>query len=165
MKSEKTLEILKTAILLERKGKAFYTHVASQASDPDVKEFFQSMADEEDEHIKYLTDQYKSFTENDNFSKIDYKHEDHADEEILTEKVKAKIKGASFESAAISSAIDMENRAVKIYSERAETAESKEERDFYKWLAEWERGHNKILHEIDKALQDKVWNDNSFWPF
>jgi rubrerythrin len=165
MKNEKTLEILKTAILLERKGKAFYSHVASQAKDEDVKEFFQMMADEEDEHVKFLVDQYESFTKNESFTKIEYKHEDHTDDDILTDKVKTKIENASFESAAISSAIDMENRAVKIYSERSESAESQEEKDFYKWLADWERGHNKVLHEIDKALQDRVWNDNSFWPF
>ncbi|MBN2669886.1 MAG: ferritin family protein [Bacteroidales bacterium] len=165
MKSEKTIEILKTAILLERKGKAFYSHVASQANDSDVKEFFQMMADEEDEHVKFLTEQYENFTKNESFSKVEFKHEDHADDDILTQKVKQKIESASFESAAISSAIDMENRAIKVYSDRAETAETKEERDFYNWLANWERGHNKLLHEIDKALQDKVWNDNSFWPF
>lgn len=165
MKKEKTIEILKTAILLERKGKAFYSHVATQAKDEDVKEFFQMMADEEDEHISFLTDQYQNFVKNDTFTKVDFKHEDATDEEILTEKVKTKIENASFESAAISSAIDMENRAIKVYSERAESAEDQEEKDFYTFLANWERGHNKILHEIDKALQDRVWNDNNFWPF
>ncbi len=165
MKSEKTLDILKTAILLERKGKAFYTHVAKQATDPDVKEFFQIMADEEDEHIEFLTKQYESFTKNESFTKIDFKHTDHTDDDILTQKVKTKIQDASFEAAAISSAIDMENRAVKVYSERAETAETEEEREFYKWLADWESGHNKILHEIEKSLRERVWNDNSFWPF
>lgn len=165
MKNEKTIEILKTAILLERKGKAFYSHVATQAKDEDVKEFFQLMADEEDEHINFLTDQYQNFVKNDSFTKVEFKHEDTTDEDILTEKVKTKIENASFESAAISSAIDMENRAVKVYSERAESAEDQEEKDFYNFLANWERGHNKVLHEIDKALQDRVWNDNSFWPF
>lgn len=165
MNTEKTLEILKTAILLERKGKAFYSHVASQAKDEDVKEFFQMMADEEDEHVDFLVKQYESFTKNKSFTKIDFKHEDHTDDDILTDKVKTKIENASFESAAISSAIDMENRAIKIYSDRADSAEDQEEKDFYKFLADWERGHNKVLHEIDKALQDRVWNDNQFWPF
>lgn len=165
MKNEKTLEILKTAILLERKGKAFYAHVANQAKDEDVKEFFQMMAEEEDEHVKFLVEQYENFTKNESFSKMEFKHEDHADDEILTDKVKMKIENASFESAAISSAIDMENRAVKIYSERAESATDTEEKEFYKFLANWELGHNKVLHEIDKALQDRVWNDNNFWPF
>lgn len=165
MENTKTLDILKTAILLERKGKAFYSHVASQAKDPDVKEFFQDMANEEDEHINFLINQYESYTQNKAFEKIDFKHDEHTDDDILTEKVKAKIENASFESAAISSAIDMENRAIKVYSDQAESAEDNEEKAFYKFLADWERGHNKVLHEIDKALQDRVWNDNQFWPF
>jgi rubrerythrin len=40
MDESKSMEILKTAILLERKGKAFYSSVADKADDPDVKQFF-----------------------------------------------------------------------------------------------------------------------------
>ncbi len=166
MQEERALEILKMAILLEKKGKAFYSHVAKQAEDEAVKEFFQSMAEEEDEHIKVLQEQFKSFTENKKFVKMDYKPEEEStDEAILTEKVKQRIQDASFEAAAISSAIDMENRAVKIYTERAQTADTQEEKDFYQWLADWESGHGKLLHEIDKSLRERVWNDNNFWPF
>ncbi len=166
MQNEKALEILKTAILLERKGKAFYSHVAAQAKDEAVKEFFQIMAEEEDEHIKVLQEQFKSYTQDKKFAKMKFKpEEDSTDEAILTQQVKKRIQSASFEAAAISSAIDMEHRAVKVYSERAESAETEEEREFYKWLAEWESGHSKLLHEIDKELRERVWSDNNFWPF
>ena len=37
MNESKAIEILKTALLLEKRGKAFYTKVANQAADPDVK--------------------------------------------------------------------------------------------------------------------------------
>ena len=59
----------------------------------------------------------------------------------------------------------MEERAVKLYAERAETAEDVEEKRMYQWLAEWERGHLNMLLEMDRELTKKIWNDNQFWPF
>lgn len=166
MENTKTLEILKTAILLERRGKAFYSQVAKQAEDADVKQFFEIMAEEEDEHISVLTEQFESFTKTKAFKKLDVNtDEDTTTEEILSDKVKSKISSASYEAAAIASAIDMENRAIAVYSERAEKAEDPEEKQFYGWLAEWEKGHHRLLHKIDNELKEKVWNDNNFWPF
>jgi rubrerythrin len=44
MQNERALEILKTAILLERRGKAFYTTVAETTTIPEAKEVFSIMA-------------------------------------------------------------------------------------------------------------------------
>ncbi len=46
------LEILKQAILLETRGKAFYQTAADQAQNKAVKDFFGTMAGEETIHIK-----------------------------------------------------------------------------------------------------------------
>ena len=46
MSEDKTIEILKNAILLEKRGQAFYGKVAEQASGNAVKEFFEMMAGE-----------------------------------------------------------------------------------------------------------------------
>ncbi|MBN2683185.1 MAG: ferritin family protein [Bacteroidales bacterium] len=166
MENSNTLEILKTAILLERRGKAFYTSVANQAQDEDVKQFFMLMAKEEDDHIAFLTEQFAHYVETKEFKKRDLpKEEENAAEEILSAKMKDKISAASFEASAIAAAIDFETRAVKVYSQRAESATDPEEKKFYKWLAEWEMGHHQILHELDQQLKEKVWNDNNFWPF
>ncbi len=166
MEESKTMEILKTAILLERKGKAFYSNVADKADDADVKEFFQHMADEEDDHIKFLTEQFAHYTQNKKFKETEVpKDEDTTTEQILSEKVKKQINAASFEAAAISAAIDFETRAVKVYSDRAESATDPEEKQFYQFLADWEKGHHKLLNEIDKEVREKVWFDNNFWPF
>lgn len=165
MEESKTMQILKTAILLERKGKAFYSSVSEKADDPDVKEFFKHMADEEDEHIRYLNEQFEYYTKNNNFKEPLTHAEDSTDEAILSEKVKKQISAASFEAAAISAAIDFETRAVKVYSDRADSATDPEEKKFYSFLAEWEQGHHKLLHDIDQELKEKIWYDNNFWPF
>lgn len=166
MEESKTLEILKTAILLERRGKAFYTQVAGHTKDPDVKNIFEIMAKEEDEHIRFLTEQFKNYTKTKAFKETPVPaEENNTAEKILSENIKKNISASSYEAAAISSAIDMENRAIAVYSERSESALDPVEKTFYKWLADWERGHHKLLYELDKELKEKIWNDNSFWPF
>ena len=166
MEETKTLDILKTAILLERRGKAFYKKVSQQTDNEDVKNIFEIMADEEDEHIKFLTEQYLSYAKNHAFKPLNISHpEDNTATDILTENIKNNISAASYEAAAIASAIDMENRAVAVYSKQAEEATDPEEKNFYKWLAKWEKGHHKILFELEQELVEKVWEDQNFWPF
>lgn len=168
MENSKTVEILKQAILLEKRGKAFYTNVAENTNNEDVKGIFKTMAEEEDQHIKFLSDQFKSFKQDKKFSVTDLPKNEVSDsttEQILSDKIKEKISAASFEAAAIESAIDMESKAIEVYSERAEKASDPEEKKFYSWLAEWERGHYKLLYRLDQDLKERIWADNSFWPF
>ena len=167
METPKALEILKMAILMEKRGHAFYAKVAEQTPDPDMKHIFLTMADEETQHVKFLAEQYISYEKNSSFKKVDLP--DLANEGfatlILTEEMKLKISSAGFEAAAISAAIDFEKKAVEVYSKQAETTDDSNERALYHWLANWESGHLKILSDMDNELKEKIWNDNQFWPF
>ena len=164
--SKSISDILKEAILLEMRGQAFYSNVSEKCENRAAKDFFNLMVKEEGEHIRFLKDQYKSYTENQKFISPEAKNEeDDTTTQILTEQIKTQISAASFEAAAISSAMDFETRAVKIYSERAKAATDPIERDVYEMLAKWEVGHQKFLHEIDEELRERVWNNNHFWSF
>jgi len=161
-------DILKEAILLERRGKAFYSNVAEKSDSESAKKIFQMMAEEEDEHIKFLSEQFKHYEKTKEFLSPQGYEEPSEDEvalKVLTESMKKEINAASFEAAAISAAIDFETRAVKIYSDRAEEAIDPNEKELYRMLAEWEMGHQKMLHELNEELKEDIWNDNSFWPF
>ncbi|QTA82651.1 Rubrerythrin [Desulfonema limicola] len=161
------LKILKNAILLEKRGQAFYQNTADQAQGRAVKEFFELMADEEEEHIRILSEQFKSLKNNNKFKARGYLSKDASNlaSEVLTREIKEQISGSGFESAAISAAAAMEQKAVELYSQRAETAEDPEEKKLYQWLAQWEQGHLDMLLAMDKELTEKIWNDNQFWPF
>lgn len=167
MTSDKTIDILKQAILLEKRGKAFYLNAMENSKDPDVQRIFQIMADEEEEHVRFLAQQYRKYQSEGKFDPNVMAENDGTTvaDEVLSKNIKDRISAASFEAAAIASAIDMENRAIEAYSERAKSAESADERNFYEWLAEWERGHHKILYQLDQELKEKIWHDNNFWPF
>jgi rubrerythrin len=137
MDENKTTEILKNAILLEKRGHAFYSKVAEQAEDQAVKEFFQLMADEENQHIQILSDQFKIFQTQNKFAPADYSDQQGSElpSKVLTDDVKRAISAAAFEAAAISAAMSMEKNAIQLYANRAKTAEDAQEAAFYSWLA------------------------------
>jgi len=167
MENNQVLEILKQAILLEKRGYAFYSTIAAQTQDPEIKNIFQVMADEETLHVKFLSDQFSNYDKTKSFIKVDLP--DTANDSIanlvLSEEVRKKISAAGFEAAAIAAAIDMEKRAIEIYSRQAENTDDQNEKDLYQWLAEWEKTHLKILNRLDEELKEKIWFDNQFWPF
>lgn len=167
MSEDRTVEILKNAMLLEKRGKSFYQKVAEQASGKAVKAFFGMMADEEVKHVKILSDQYKAYQESNQFKPGDYsvKGGEEMASKVISADFKKEISAADYEAAAISAAMSMEENAIKLYSDRAEEASDPNEKALYKWLAEWETEHLHFLSEIDKELREDVWHDNSFWPF
>lgn len=162
------LDILKQAIIMENRGKSLYEMVASQTPSDDVKNIFKTMADEEQVHIEFLSKQFAYYKKNSKFDTNQLEKvaaEDAIANSILTEKIKKDISGAGFEAAAISAAIDMENKSIEVYQQRANNTADANEKELYQWLADWERGHHKLLLDLNKQLTEKVWYDNNFWPF
>lgn len=167
MEKKTATDILKTAILLERKGKAFYSMIAKQTGSAAVRKIFTMMAEEEDEHIKFLSNQFKHYVQTKTFAKnnIENQVDDTDVVKILSEEIKKEISAASFEAAAISAAIDFENNAIKVYSDRAEEATDANEKEMYQMLADWEKTHHSLLYQLSEDLKEEIWNDNNFWPF
>ncbi len=168
METKSTTDILKEAILLEQRGKAFYSNIAGQTKSDAVKRIFTMIAEEEDQHIRFLSDQYRHYQKHGLFMNVTMETGSTPDDvarKVLSEEMKAQISAASFEAAAISAAMDFEAKAVELYSSRAESAADLNEKELYHMLAEWERGHHKWLMRIDKELREQVWYDNNFWPF
>jgi rubrerythrin len=162
-----TEDILKTAILLELRGKAFYTKAARETESEAVRKIFTMMADEEDAHIEFLSRQFGEYKKTGRFAKNPMTT--HIDDTeavmILSERVKKEISAAGFEAAAISAAIDFENRAVQVYQGRADETADPNEKVMYQMLADWERTHHSLLYKLDEDLREEVWYDNNFWPF
>ncbi len=161
-------DILKEAILLETRDKTFYKTVAEKCDSPSAKKIFEMMAEEEDEHIQFLSKQFIHYTKKYSFIKPDVPQENPEETvilKVLTDKIKKEINAASFEAAAISSAIDFEMNAVKLYESRAKEATDPNEKELYRILAAWEGEHSKMLVELNNAFKEEIWHDNNFWPF
>ena len=162
-----TVSILKQAILLERRGKAFYIQIAANSGSAAVKEFFEMMAAEEDQHEKILSEQYKAFQIRGRFMPAAFPEDETAKtaSRILTADLREKIAAAGFEAAAISAAMSMEERSIRIYSDQAKQTDDPQEKAVYQWLAGWEARHLDLLSRLDRELTEAIWNDNSFWPY
>jgi len=166
MDKSKTLNILKNAFLMERQGKHLYETARDKAEDKSVKAFFQTLVDEEQDHMDILEKQFKSYMNSGKFAAGGYDDTGDAESapEILSDAVKDNINAAGFEATAITAAIGFEEKAVKLYSLRAETAEDQEEKNLYRWLSVWEKTHLQKLMALQESLMERVWADNSFWP-
>ena len=160
-------DILKKAILLERRGRAFYKKVAEGTGSGAAKSFFNQMAEEEKKHIQVLTEQFQSLQETGSFKPTELGDNPSADlsPEVMTEQWKEQVSAADFEAAAISAAMAMEKNAITLYAQRAEAAADSEEKALYQWLADWEKTHLDFLARIDRELTDQIWHDNQFWRF
>ncbi|MEW6671113.1 MAG: ferritin family protein [Thermodesulfobacteriota bacterium] len=160
-------DVLKEALLLEKRGYAFYNKVSGYVQDKATRRFFELMAEEEKNHIQLLTDQLKNYQSRKKFTPNRYDGAGSSEiaDLILSTPLQQRISAAGFEAAAISAAMLMEERAVKLYADRADASTDSDEKGLYNWLADWERSHLKYLAGIDQALKEKIWNDNQFWPF
>jgi rubrerythrin len=166
MTNEKIFDILKQAILMEKRGHAFYSTVAGQTADPEIRKIFQTMADEETTHVRILSEQFVQLKHGHPLEQPELPEIPEAlSKMILSEEVKKNISSAGYEAAAIAAAIDMEKRAIEVYGEQAKTAADPAERSLFAWLSDWEKGHLKILSDLDNELKEKIWFDNQFWPF
>ncbi len=165
MPEEKVLDILKGAILLEKKGKAFYEKTASQTESPAVRGVFETMAREELSHVDILSKHYENYVKNGKLSELTYEEQpEPVSKQVLTKQIRKEINASGYEAAAITAAMALEDRAVKYYSDRARATTDSAEKELYEWLANWEKTHLQFLTDIDKELQEMVWYDNQFWP-
>jgi len=167
MDKSNTLTILKNAFLIERKGKSLYEKAVDHAKDETVKAFFKDLANDEQEHMNILEKQFKALMKDGKFMAGGFENDGAAvtAPDILDETLKGKINAAGFEATAITAAISFEEKAVKMYTERAQQASNPEEKKMYHWLSVWEKTHLKKLMALEASLIEDVWNDNSFWPF
>ncbi len=165
MMSNRALEALKGAILLEKRGQVLYGRIAGETKSEAVREVFTKMREEELKHEQVLARHYSSLVKNGELAVISELGEidDHTDQ-IMTASLLSEIDAAGYEASAISAAIALEKEAEKYYSEKSDTAESETERKLYSWLAAFEHSHQELLAQMDRVLMEKVWFDNHFWP-
>jgi rubrerythrin len=166
MEENKALEILKKAILLEQQGMNFYGNIAEHSKSEAVRNIFTIMAEEEKKHMDALSHQYKRYQNEGTFSMdSSLGTPNEFSDDVLNEKIKSEINAAAYEAASISAAIHMEQKAIELYSSRAQEAEESDEKKLYQELADWEKTHVTFLNNIYNDLLEDAWYDSNFWPF
>ena len=166
MTENRTLDILKGAILLERRGKALYESVLRQSQVAAVRDLFEMLVKEEESHIDILNAQFGRAADGERLDLKDLeKFQRRVDDHVMSDDIVKAISGAGYEAALIAAGLDFEKKAVEYYSKQAAGTDTDEERKLYRWLAEWETEHMHMFARLDEKLKEQVWYDNSFWPF
>ena len=90
MEENTTLDILKQAILLERRGRAFYRNVAEKTENKAVQDVFEMLATEEQKHIQTLSEQFKAYLKDKKFISGNLHEKDSGSvaSEVLTREIK-----------------------------------------------------------------------------
>jgi rubrerythrin len=165
--TEEMLAGLKTAIEAEITGHQFYTNAAESTTDPQGKEAFLQMAEEEMGHFKYLRHQYRSLLERGEYDfseKLLKKKQKHADSPIFSEAIKSRIKESHFEVSALTIGMKLELDAINHYRACAEKAQDEPVKQFFNELVEWETDHYLAFERQLDSLKEEYFQANNFVP-
>lgn len=165
-KREAMIQAVKDALMVEIKGQQLYSHAAETAKDPEVKEMFQMLANDEENHVKMLQAQFKPIMEEgrivlEGFHPAEL---DHGSQSIIPDSFKKKIKGGEFEMAVIGIGCQLEVQAIAHYKSKAKNIEDPDLKQLFSWLSDWEEDHLNQLRELETMYQDAYWAEQGFSP-
>ncbi len=167
-RKEQILEVLQKAFQIEVDGHTFYSMARDQARNPAVEELFDKLADDEVEHKRYLAQVAKDY----DAKGIAAFHMDRRSPDmkalsasIFTEQFKKQAKGAAFEMGALSIGMTLETNAISYFTRAAKIAGEKEVKEFYEFLADWEKEHLAALQGIYNGVRQDFWSETGFSPF
>jgi rubrerythrin len=161
-------EILRKAYQIEVDGYTFYSMAAEKADKPAVQELFDKLARDEVQHKAYLQSVIGSYEEK-GLAAFRMPHRDPDLKAftgtIFTDQFKKQAEGASFELGVLSIGMTLETNAIKYFSGAAENTSETEVKDFYEFLADWEKQHLDALQKLYNGVRQDFWADGGFAPF
>jgi rubrerythrin len=159
---------LEKAIQAELEGHHFYRMAADSTADPQGKEVFLALAQEELEHARFLRTQHAALRDTgqvDASARLGASRDLAGGSPIFSPALKSRAKEAHYEVTALSVGSQLELGAVHFYRGEAEAAGEGPVRDFYLELATWEQGHYDALTRQLEDLREDYYDAGDFAPF
>lgn len=166
--TERMLQGLEKAIQAEVDGYHFYMMASKSTEDPQGREIFERMAQDEVKHARFLQEQYDSMKTTgkpDPAITLGAATEFKGEHPIFSKALQERVKNAHLEMSALSIGVQLELSAVKFYRSEADDAADPVVASFYRELADWESGHYHALLAQQNALRSDYWSDGRFSPF
>lgn len=165
---EAILDILRKAYQIEVDGYTFYAMAGEKASKPAVQELFDKLACDELEHQGYLKGIVRGY-EQKGVAAFQVDRRTSAlravSSTIFTEEFQRQARGAAFEMGVLSIGMQLETRAVGYFTQAANDASDAEVRDFYQFMADWEKEHFDALERLYSGVRQDFWAEGRFSPF
>jgi len=169
IKSARTVaDGLRQAMLAEQEGHHFYQMAAGATEDPQGKQVFARLAQEELDHFEFLKGQLKAVLENgapDASLELGTPAALTGESPIFSAELKSRIGQAHYEMTALSVGAQLELSAERFYKEEAAAADDPVIKGFYEELARWESGHYHALLAQQESLKEDYWSEGGFAPF
>lgn len=158
----KELQIIRQALLNEHQAIEFYTLAAGKDNPADVREAFQQLAAEEQQHVEWLRDLYAS---------IESEGAQSFDPATLAEPAPlsydAETIGRERGSLAVSVfgiGVKLEKAAIDYYTKAAAASELPAAKALYEKLIRWEYQHLEQFQKQYDLLRDEWWEQQGFSP-
>ncbi len=160
--------VLRRAYQIEVDGYTFYSMAADKADKPAVQEIFDKLANDEVQHKLYLKEIMGGYEEHGveafNVARRDPDLKAFT-ATIFSDNFRKQAEGTDFEMGVLSVGMTLESRAIKYFSGAAKQATEAEVRDFYQFLADWEKQHFDSLQQLYNGIREDVWGSSGFSPF
>jgi rubrerythrin len=148
------MDILSFGMKMELDGKAFYEEHASKVNDKNAADIFRFLAEEEQKHYDYIKKIKEGSKE---------LPESHLVRDVKNVFQRMKERGESFveEKATLfevlNRGLEMEDKSIDFYRERAEASESPDDKDIFMILKKQEDQHYALLSSLiefyDRPMQ------------
>lgn len=161
-------EVLRKAFQIEVDGYTFYSMTAEKAQNSAVQELFAKLAQDEVQHQAFLRQVMQHYDERGAtaFSLGVHTPEMRAfTQHIFTDRFRQQAQGASFETAVLSIGMTLESNAIAYFSNAAEGSAETVVREFFEFLADWERQHLDALQTLFNSVRSDFWAESGFAPF
>jgi len=156
---DRSLEMLTTALEMEKEGKAFYEKAVSTCQNEFGREIFRMLMKEEFIHMDRILKIYDSLKAGEAWSE-DWKSikPDHKDLRLLFKELAAahgtKITPTTSDLEALDVGVDFELRAISFYQEHLAKAADSLEREFLEEMVAEEKTHHATLSDMKLYLSD-----------
>ena len=155
--AQKALEILQSAMNMEKDGREFYLKAAQDSKSSLPQNLFEVLAKEEIVHQEVISEIYEALKSGNQWPdvRITPVHSKNA-ENIFSAALKdpQHQKAASDDLEAVGIALKMEEKSFKLYNRRAKESDNPSEAEFYQALAHEEQKHIASLHDTEEYLTD-----------
>ncbi len=151
--NKRALDMLKTALEMEEKGRRFYEKAVNECPNDLGKEIFELLKNEELKHIKKIREIYAGLQAgnswSDEWTELQGTTRDAA---VIFRKLAQKygknIKSGSTDLEALDIGLEFEAASVEFYEKHCKTASDPSEFKFVKQMAEEERRHYNLLEDL-----------------
>lgn len=155
---ESKVKAIEIALKNEMRERDFYRQQSERSGDPLGRKMFATMAEEEEEHARYLEELHQKLQASGKWPEeisvvINETNVPKVLDE-LTDKINPSNTATADDKEAIKIAIEFENEAYKFYADLIKQADSSNEKQLFKILADLELEHMNSLKETLLYFED-----------